>query len=148
MTQRVDLVLASTEIHTDGHVYRLLSLPPQDISLACAILAEAGQPVSAVVVDAYEVSLLLREDVMQRHDKRLRKATWSDACYHLITFSQALEPDLVGFLARVSTALANAGIPILALAAHSRDHILVPAADFTKAMAELHALQETIRRGR
>ncbi len=147
MTQSADAVLASTEFHTDEHVYRLLGLPANGISLACAIVAEAASPFSAVIVDKDEVSLLLREDILQGHDMRLKDAALSDTGYRLITFSQALEPDLVGFIAKVSAWLAAAGIPILALAACSRDHILVPMADFPRALAELIKLQDIIRRG-
>jgi hypothetical protein len=41
---------------------------------------------------------------------------------------------LIGFLARVSAALAKAGISICALSAYSTDHILVKAENLEKAL--------------
>nr|PZN52048.1 MAG: hypothetical protein DIU68_15355 [Chloroflexota bacterium] len=44
-------------------------------------------------------------------------------------------------MARVSAALAEAGISILPFAAHTRDHLLVPADQFDKARATLEKLR-------
>lgn len=148
MAQTADDILASTELHTDDKLYRLLALPADGLALAGAFMAEAGAAFSALIIDKDELSLLISDEQWRRHQSRLPYAKLSEQTYRLITFSAALAPDLVGFIARVSQTLAAAGIPILALAAFSRDHILVPAADFPRAIAELQGLQSKIRRGR
>ena len=137
MAQTVEQALANTGIHSDEQVYRLLSLPPNCVTLAAGVIAESGLPFSAIVVDSDEVTLLLREDMQRRFAKRLQAASVSDEQYRLITFSQVLEPDLVGFIARISDALARVNIAILAFAAYSRDHIFVPAQDFARAIKAL-----------
>ncbi len=147
MTQTAEQVLSSTAFHTDEQVYRVLRLPANAITLGAAILAEAGIAFSALLVDKDEVTLLLREDVHLNFSKRLHAASISEQSYRLITFAEALEPDLIGFIAHISDALAKANIPILAFAAFSRDHIFVPAEDYSKAMRTLRALQNEIRRG-
>ena len=147
MTQTVDDVLRGTELAVDGRDYRLLRLPTAALALASAIIAEAGLPFAALVVDKDEATLLLRADVCEQYKARLRQASLSQERYRLITFTAALEPDLVGFLARVSEALAAAGAPILAYGAFSRDHILVPARDFQRAMTALRRLQQEAARG-
>ena len=141
MTQTVEKVLANTDIYSDGHSYRLLRLPAKAITLAAGVMAESGIPFCAAIADKDEMSLLLRDDVQQEFTRRLRSAEISDQVYRQITFEASLEPTLVGFIATISQALAEADIPILTYAAYSRDHILVPAAQFNAAMRTLTALQ-------
>ena len=147
MTQTVEQVLGRTAFRTDAVDYRLLRLPANCITLAAAIVAETAEPFSALVVDQDEVSLVMRQDLYQRYAPRLRPASLSDQSYRLITFEETLEPELVGFLARVGAALAAASIPILAFAAYSRDHIFVPSEYLSRALEALQALQMEARRG-
>ncbi len=141
MTQSVEEVLSRTKLYSDGQEYHILRFPANGITLAAGIIAEAGNPFSALVVDKDEVSLLLQSDVQQEFAKRLRQAEVSGQVYRLITFEAPLEPTLVGFIARISAVLADAGIPILTFAAYSRDHIFVPAEYFEAGMRALWALQ-------
>lgn len=142
MTQTLKEVLASTGISSDGYDYRLLRLPANAITLAAGLIAESGIPFCAAIADKDELSLLLRDDVQQEFSKRLRAADISDQVYRLITFEAQLKPSLVGFMAKISQALAAADIPILVYAAYSRDHIFVPQPHFDAAMRTLGALQE------
>jgi hypothetical protein len=59
----------------------------------------------------------------------------------VITFDIALEMSLVGFMARISQALADANVSILTFAAFTRDHILVPIDQFDIALAALEKLK-------
>lgn len=141
MTQTLEQVLASTEITSDGHDYRLLRLPASAMTLAAGVMAESGIAFCAAIADKDEMSLLLRDDARQEFARRLRSAEISEQRYRQITFEAPLEPGLVGFIARISQALAAADIPILAYAAYSRDHIFVPHNQFEKAMRTLIDLQ-------
>jgi hypothetical protein len=143
VTQTLEQVLASTEITSDGHDYRLIRLPAEAITLAAGIMAESGISFCAAIADRDEMSLLLRDDVQQEFARRLRSAETSEQVYRLITFEAPLEPALVGFIARISQALAEAAIPILAYAAYSRDHIFVPCNQFEQAMRALTELQDS-----
>lgn len=145
MTQTLAQVLAGTELYSDGHDYRLLRLPAQAITLAAGVMAESGMAFCAAIADKDEMSLLLRDDVLQEFSRRLRAAEVSEQVYRQITFEALLEPSLVGFIATISQALAAADIPILAYAAYSRDHIFLPSAQFDAAMGTLKALQESYR---
>ena len=141
MTQSLAQVLSSTDISSDGCDYRLLRLPAKAIILAAGIVAESAIPFCAAIADKDEMSLLLRNDVVEELAGRLRSADISETVYRLITFEAPLESSLVGFMAAVSKALAAAEIPILAYAAYSRDHIFVPSEQFDAAMRALTALQ-------
>ena len=60
--------------------------------------------------------------------------------WKVLTFEAVLPFDLVGFLASVATALADADVSIFALSAFSTDHVLVKAADVDQALAILDDL--------
>ncbi len=147
MTPDADQTLSQTAICADERDYRLVSLPANAITLAAAILAEAGLPFSALICDKDETTLVLQDAVLPAFRARLRVANISDQRYRLISFSAILEPDLVGFIARISQALAAAEIPVLAFAAFSRDHVFVPADALSKAVAVLQTLQDDLRQG-
>jgi hypothetical protein len=57
--------------------------------------------------------------------------------FAVVTLDLPMDWGVVGVLARVSGALAAAGIPLGALAAFSRDHLLVPASRVDEALAAL-----------
>jgi hypothetical protein len=136
---------SQTVLYTDGMVYSLIHLPPQAITPAAGILAEIGQPFLALIVDKDEVSLILPTQNWQAVAHRLPGA---EATHNLrlITFDVVLDHGLIGYLALVSRALAEAGIPILALSAYERDHVLVPQEHFETAWATLEALTRAAAR--
>ncbi|MBN2393480.1 MAG: ACT domain-containing protein [Anaerolineae bacterium] len=53
--------------------------------------------------------------------------------YRLITFDIPLDWGVIGYLAALTSELAEAGISIIALSAFSRDHIFVAEIDFDRA---------------
>ena len=143
MAQTVDDVLRTCEFRSDERAYRLLKLPANGITVAAGILAEASLPFSAMLADQDEVTMLVPDEVWQEFQRRLQLATLSDVPYRLITIDAVLEPDLVGLIARISRALAEARIPVLVFAAFSRDHVFVPADEIDQALAVLSSLQES-----
>jgi hypothetical protein len=103
------------------------------------VIAEASEAFSALIVDKDEVTLLLPAEVWDDFARRLPGVVLAENRYRLITFDAPLDLALVGFMARISRALADAGVSIFPLAAYTRDHILVPANQFDIA---LHTLQK------
>jgi hypothetical protein len=57
--------------------------------------------------------------------------------FRLLTFDIELDFTVVGFLAEVARILAEAEIPILALSAFSRDHILIKQENLAEALKAL-----------
>jgi hypothetical protein len=143
MPRTVDEVLANAELYSDGYSYRFVKLPPNAITVAAAILAEAGNPFMALLADKDEVTLMLEDEDYQEYKNRLRNHEVSDTLYRLITFDIVLEPTLVGLMARITQVLADAQISVMPFAAYSRDHIFVSEADFDKAMQVLQQLKST-----
>lgn len=141
MPQTVDSALKEAVVRVDEAEYALVTLPPGAILPAAAVVAELGEAFAALIADASEVTLVLPDDALDAYTGRLPGARVADDRYRLITLDVALEPGLVGFMARVSAALAGAGVSILPLAAFTRDHLLVPAAQVDTAVAALERLQ-------
>jgi hypothetical protein len=141
MPQTADDALRAMRPISDGQEYAMIGLPAKAIMAAAGVLAELGEPFAALVADAGEVTLVLPATALDAFARRLPEARVAETRYRLITLDVALEPTLVGFMARVATALAAAGIPILPLAAYSRDHLLVPAAQLDAAFAALERLR-------
>ncbi|MCU0480785.1 MAG: ACT domain-containing protein [Anaerolineae bacterium] len=132
---------AKMNLYTDDIDYIIIKFPPTGITVAAGILAEISDPFGTIVVDKDEVTLIIPADVMDDFSKRLRDIEKSADTYRLITLDIVLDFSVVGFMAGISKALADAKISILPISAFSRDHILVKTGDFTKAWNVLSALK-------
>lgn len=143
MSQTVEQALSQTKLYTDQVDYALVRLPAAAITPAAGIVAEIGEPFSALIVDKDEVTIIIPQEALEDFAKRLIAAKVAEKTYRLITFDIELDLTLVGFMARVSAALAHAGVSILPLAAFTRDHILVPADQIDTALAALESLKST-----
>lgn len=86
--------------------------------------------------DPFEVTLLFEESDWRamRHAARDAK---TEAGFRLVTLDVELGWDVVGFLAHVTRILAAEGIPVGALSAFSRDHLLIKQDDLGKALRVL-----------
>jgi hypothetical protein len=86
--------------------------------------------------DPFEVTLLVEESDWRamRHAARDAKV---EAGFRLVTLDVELGWDVVGFLAHVTRILADAGVPVGALPAFSRDHLLIKQDDLGKALRAL-----------
>ncbi|MDW8172582.1 MAG: ACT domain-containing protein [Anaerolineae bacterium] len=142
MNNQVQEALRQATLYTDDLRYRILHLPANAITVAAAIVAEIGEPFAALLVDKDEVTLVLSEDDYPEYERRLLGRRSSDSLYRLITIDLIFDLNFVGFLAYVSAALAQAGIPVMAYSSFQRDHLLVAENHFDQAMQVLQTLQQ------
>src|SRR5919112_5379437 len=86
--------------------------------------------------DPFEVTLLLEETDWRamRHAARDARV---EAGFRLVTLNVELGWNVVGFLAHVTAILAAASVPVGALSAFSRDHLLIKQDDLGKALRVL-----------
>lgn len=89
-----------------------------------------------ILMDKHEVTLLLDEIDFGTMRHALRDAK-TEGGYRLLTFDIELDLSVVGFMAEVSSVLAEAKIPIMALSAFSRDHLLIKQTDLANALKAL-----------
>ncbi|MDT4898777.1 MAG: uncharacterized protein QOH25_3854 [Acidobacteriota bacterium] len=86
--------------------------------------------------DEHEVTLLLDETDWRTVRHALRDAR-VEGNFRLLTFDIKLDWNVVGFVARVTEILADAGISCGALSAFSRDHLLIKQDDLGTALRVL-----------
>jgi uncharacterized protein len=86
--------------------------------------------------DPFEVTLLLVEEDWRamRHAARDARV---ETGFRLVTLGVELDWNVVGFLSRVTAILAEASVPVGALSAFSRDHLLIKQEDLGKALRVL-----------
>lgn len=141
MAQTVEQALSQVNLISDSSEYALVKLPPKAITAAAGVVAAIGEPFCALIADKDEVSLLIPAEAVPDFVSRLPGHTLAEKRYRLITLDVALDLSLVGFMAAISRALAEAGVSILPYAAYSRDHLLVPADQFELAIRTLQQLK-------
>ena len=89
----------------------------------------------AIIQDKNEITIVIDQSRINNQDVIELEKDWK-----IITFDMILPFGLVGFLARVSQALAEEKISIFALSAYSTDHILVKQKDLPQAIKKLESL--------
>ena len=99
-------------------------------------LSPRGSAPFMLLRDEHEVTLLLDETdwTTMRHAVRDARV---ESGFRLLTFDIELDWKTVGFLARVTEILAEAGISCGALSAFSRDHLLIRQDDLGTALRVL-----------
>ena len=83
--------------------------------------------------DKWEVTLLLDEIDFGTIRHAVRQAK-TEGAFRLLSFDVELDFNVVGFMAEVTRILAEADIPIVALSAFSRDHLLIKQQDLSKTL--------------
>ncbi len=144
MTNDAQKVLAQCKLYTDDIIYTVVKLPPSALWAGAGVLAEIGMPFSAFIADKDEVSLVMPLEAWQAYTNRLPGAS-QHGRYRLITFDLELDFELIGFMALIAEIMRDIEIPILALSAFSRDHLLIPDDRFQKAWDALASQKDKER---
>ncbi|HYY42402.1 MAG TPA: ACT domain-containing protein [Pyrinomonadaceae bacterium] len=131
-------LLRRTRIEVAPAPFVLVSLTPQSWARLLEQPELSPRPDAPFMLlrDAHEVTLLLEETdwLAMRHAARDARI---ESGFRLVTFNLELGWDVTGYLALVTDILARARIPIGALTAFSRDHLLIKQADLGAALAAL-----------
>jgi hypothetical protein len=105
--------------------FRLVKVEGPNVPTVLRRIATLDSPFLSVVREEQTLSLLIAEADAKRIAEVLNRATVEPTAYRVITFTPTLPWTLVGFMARVTTALAEGGIPLGALSSFDRDHVFV-----------------------
>ena len=89
----------------------------------------------ANIIDHNDITVIMDQTKVDEEDVIEIQKGWK-----LLTFDMVLPFELVGFLATVSNAFAEEGIPIFAVSAYSTDHLFVREEDLPKAKKKLRTL--------
>ena len=145
MTQKISELLQRTRIEVSAETFTLLSVTNEQW-LRLLESPELSPRMTApfmIFKDRWEVTLLVDETDFAAMRVGLREAR-TERGFRLLSFDIELDFSVFGFLAFVSEKLAAAEIPIVALSAFSRDHLLVKQEDLAKALKILGEFVEEL----
>ena len=136
--ERISELLRQTRIDVAPAAYVVIGLTHQVWAqlLENPELSPRADAPFMILRDQHEVTLLIEEDDWARIRHAAREAQ-VERGFRLVTLDIALPWNTVGYLARVTALLADAGISVGALTAYSRDHLLIKQDDLGKAMRVL-----------
>jgi hypothetical protein len=135
-------LLARTPLVVRRGPFALASWTPAQASAVSSAALRSNTDIALWMLDDREVTALLRETALgHAPPPRQAQKGWA-----LLTLDQSMEWDVTGVLAAVSSALAAAGIPIGAVTAFARDHVLVPGERLEDALAALAGVCGEVRR--
>ena len=89
----------------------------------------------ATIIDKNEITLVIEQGKVNEREVIDIEKGWK-----ILTFDMVLPFGLVGFLAKVSKALADEGICIYVISAYSTDHILIKEKDIVRSEKKLREL--------
>jgi hypothetical protein len=131
-------ILARSKVAVSPATFTIVSLAPSEF-IRLMQNPEVSPRMSApfmILKDDFEVTMLLDEVDFGTMRHALREAKVGRG-YRLLTFDLELDLTVVGFMANISRILADAAIPILALSAFTRDHLLIRQQDLSNALKAL-----------
>jgi len=132
---KITKLLRRTRVEVAPETFFLVSLSHQDW-LKLLENPELSPRMSApfmIFRDQWEVTLLLDNTDFGTIRYQIRDAKTAGN-YRLVSFDVELDFTVTGFLAEITRILAEAEIPIIALSAFSRDHLLISQNDLGKAL--------------
>src|ERR1700682_5905840 len=136
--QRVSELLRQTMIDVAPATYAVIGLSHQEWArlLENPELSPRADAPFMIFRDQREVTLVIENDdwARIRHVARDAKV---ESGFRLVTLDIALPWNTVGYLARVTELLAEAGVSIGAITAFSRDHLLIKQAALGKVLRVL-----------
>ena len=134
----VEELLRQAKVEVSPATFYLVGMRHEDWArlLENPELSPRGTAPFMLLRDEHEVTLLLDETDWRTMRHAVRDAR-VEGGFRLLTFNIELDWKVVGFLARVTEILANAGISCGALSAFSRDHMLIKQDDLAQALRVL-----------
>jgi uncharacterized protein len=89
----------------------------------------------ANIQDENEITLIIDKDKLNKED-----IIEIEEDYKLLIFDMVIPFDVTGFIAKISTALAEEKIPLFVISGYSTDHILIKRKYFKKAKNKLKSI--------
>jgi hypothetical protein len=136
---RLSAILSQSRWQVRPERFVLVGLAPSERLVATRLLAGLSAPFAQLIFEPDVLTLVLPEADWQALRAAFPHAR-TQALLRVITFDLDLPDDLVGFLAAVSRALAEAGVPILAICGYTKDHVMVREEHVERALAAIESL--------
>lgn len=135
MPAKIESILKTARVEVSPEIFSLVSLTDDQWRALLANPEHSPRMTSPFMIlkDRWEVTLLVDETDFAAMNPGLNGAKIEKGL-RLLTFDVALDFTVVGFLSFISDRLAAANVPILALSAFSRDHLLINQTDLARAL--------------
>ncbi len=140
----ISAILAQTELLIHPDSFMLVGLSLAERSRIERDLQYIRSDFFQYIVEPDVVTLLLDEDSWELLSRRYPEARLQGPL-NLFTFSLAMDWEVVGFLAAITSVLAEAGIPLGAVCGYDRDHLFIAAEYTSRAEKSLRAEMERVR---
>ncbi|MBI2548318.1 ACT domain-containing protein [Candidatus Woesearchaeota archaeon] len=98
------------------------------------------------IVDKNETTVIIDQLQCNKNQFLQKNAIAIEKNWRMLTFAMVLPFELIGFVATVSTALAQEKIPIMVISAYSTDHLMVKKSNLTRAIKTLEKLGCTVEK--
>ena len=136
---RLPAILSQSRWRARPERFVLVGLAPRERLVAVRLLEGVVAPFTQLIVEPDVVTLVLPEAEWRALRPAFPGARLQGP-FRVISFDLDLPDDLVGFLAAVSRALADASVPILAICGFAKDHVMVREEHVEKALAAIESL--------
>lgn len=137
----------SIQLYLPPTRYVVACLPPADYRTAVDCLHEAvtdAESFVSLIRDKQEITLMIAEDDWRRISPRFPEAR-ARGDWRMIRFDTVMDFSVVGFIAEVSRALAEADISILSISTYSTDAVLVHDSQFVAAVTAVKQVLMTLQ---
>jgi hypothetical protein len=145
MDDKILALLRKTKVEIAPETFVLIGLSQENYRrlLENPELSPRGTAPFMLLVDKFETTLLLDQVdwLTMRHAARDAKI---EGDFRLLTFTVELDWSVIGFLAFVAKILAQADVPVGAISAFSRDHLLIKQNDLPRALKILSQYVEEL----
>ena len=138
-SQQLTTVLAGMRWHVRPERFVLVGVEPRMRRLAFQLLINVDESFVQCIAEPEVFTLVLPEPTWREVQAAFPRARVQQP-FRVISFDLDLPPDLVGFLARVTDALAYANVSVLAICGYSRDYVMVRDEDIPAATQALDTL--------
>ena len=136
---RLLAILSQSRWRVRPERFVLVGLAPRERLVAVRLLEGVVAPFTQLIIEPDVVTLVLPE-AEWRALRPAFPAARLQGPFRVISFDLDLPDDLVGFLAAVSRALADAGVPILAICGFAKDHVMVREEHVEKALTAIQSI--------
>ena len=145
MSLEAKQILSKARVSVTPGFYSLISLRKEawHALLADPQLSPRMTSPFMILMDQWEVTLLLDETDVRNIRPGLGDARVQND-FRLLSLDLPLGFEEVGIMAELSGALASAGVPILAVSAFTRDHLLIKQEHLAKALVALGSVVEEV----
>jgi uncharacterized protein len=136
---QLDSIMAQVRWHARLERFVVAGLEPRERLLALRLLLGVAGSFWQFIVEPDILTLVIAESDWRPIGHAFPHAR-AERPYRVISFDLDLPGGLVGFMAAISGALAAAGVPLLAVCAYSKDHLLVREEHLDAALEAIAAL--------